>query len=100
MDDLILNADEPVGDMGSNGAFDFFNPDGGKPPVVMKEDADDYNSWQSDKIIDDAYIPPTREKKEDVVMIVNPEPQAIAEPYPYWLIGGALAVAAYILLGD
>lgn len=102
MDDLILDVEAPAGDVGKNGAFDFLVEDT-EPPTVAREDQDLYTTpGLMDKKVPNTIRPgeqPTVQDSLDVLIEIE-EPEPEPEPYPVWLIGGAIAVAAYILLGD
>lgn len=97
MDDLILQADEPVEDMGDNGAFAFFDPpeEEESPPTVSAEDAPAATPYG--KVPDDAIKGdrPTVEDLQSATVIMPPAPTS-----NLLLIGLAVAAAAYILLGD
>jgi len=98
MDNLILEVDEPAGDMGANGVFDFMgDQEPAPPPVVQKEDAANFVPGK----LPDSMRPgeqPTQQDLKESYQVDKPAPPPA--DLSFWLIGGAVLVAAYILLGD
>ena len=76
MDDLILEVDEPAGDMGTNGVFDFMgDQEPAPPPVVQKDDAANF----VDGAVPDSLRPgeqPTKQDLKESYQVDKPAPTA------------------------